>query len=578
MEAYAVPVDAAVSGATEQTGAQPTIVPKNSFARKLDEARTGVSSGRSPSAPVQGSRVAEKSTHGTGRSRNFSPSGRNETTGPATKKSRISGKSRVPGESSDPKAVSADGSASVALIVPRTGAPRVPEGTFPKEGTPTRGAGKDVGKAAGSAGGMHPDIRGADLVAPVERKTPLGGDSWRIFSPMVKPEPVHGGKAPPAARAEKSEEKIPGGKAVPENREPGFSQRIEGEDLLFPGVDRSVKRSAGEHPVQGVGAMASTPGEKAVVPFVRTGYRPGMPARSESGGSRRDGDHGKVDEWNSHQDTRVVQNPVGKRPIAGRHLFPLKPSVPGKEGKAGVRNGPMKRPMHAWSKGGQTAPMDSRVLSGVLKDRTGTNGMQPIPSGADSASHPGLSFPEKSAFFPMDHGQSAFSGNKVSLSPGSVMPPPVPDHGSTNAQGVLNQVLSQLHVMTRPGTGEKTLSLQLHPESLGRLKMRVSLQGHHLVADLTAVTPHAKELIAGHMHTLRQALTDQGFHVERFDVHLRNDAGGNAFANTGQTFRDPGGSGREGFTYRGLSGMDEPEAISLDAAIAVSEHGVNLFA
>jgi len=78
-------------------------------------------------------------------------------------------------------------------------------------------------------------------------------------------------------------------------------------------------------------------------------------------------------------------------------------------------------------------------------------------------------------------------------------------------------------VRTSASQGGVEVRLRLHPESLGDVHVRLRWERGALTADLEAATPAAREALEGGLGTLRNALTDQGIHVERLHVTMRLD-------------------------------------------------------
>ena len=65
-----------------------------------------------------------------------------------------------------------------------------------------------------------------------------------------------------------------------------------------------------------------------------------------------------------------------------------------------------------------------------------------------------------------------------------------------------------------------SVTIRLSPESLGNLKIEMSLQHGSVTVDLRAATPEAHELLSQSIGTLRSSLEARGLSVERLNVHL----------------------------------------------------------
>ena len=73
--------------------------------------------------------------------------------------------------------------------------------------------------------------------------------------------------------------------------------------------------------------------------------------------------------------------------------------------------------------------------------------------------------------------------------------------------------------------GGMEVSLRLHPESLGEVRVQVRWEGGALSARLEAATPAARDALESGAHTLRATLQDQGIPVERIYVGIQMDLG-----------------------------------------------------
>lgn len=113
------------------------------------------------------------------------------------------------------------------------------------------------------------------------------------------------------------------------------------------------------------------------------------------------------------------------------------------------------------------------------------------------------------------------------LSDGAVRP-------EISAGRLLEQIESRLQRMVLKG--RETVLLQLEPESLGRLKMEVSLGDHGVTAKMTTESLAVRELIFNHVHTLKEALLDQGFRVENIQVDYREETADPGFRDGNQTY------------------------------------------
>jgi len=178
-------------------------------------------------------------------------------------------------------------------------------------------------------------------------------------------------------------------------------------------------------------------------------------------------------------------------------------------------------------------------------------------------------------FFPTD-GRLTVEGPEKGSAPAA------PTFGEEPGQGLLEQVQSQLHRMAI--RGREKITLQLHPESLGKLKMHVSMQNQHLVVEMTTDSAMTREILSRHVHTLKEALMDHGVRLERFDVHFQDNPTDNGSRHAGQAFQEQARQQQQGRAYyRTFPSEDVPvvpglaEVAPVAAAMAASGPGINLF-
>lgn len=68
--------------------------------------------------------------------------------------------------------------------------------------------------------------------------------------------------------------------------------------------------------------------------------------------------------------------------------------------------------------------------------------------------------------------------------------------------------------------GTRSWTVQVEPNSLGAVRLEISLREHGVTADITTSHPIIRELLDHHQGQLRQALADHGFSVDRFSVNV----------------------------------------------------------
>ncbi len=129
---------------------------------------------------------------------------------------------------------------------------------------------------------------------------------------------------------------------------------------------------------------------------------------------------------------------------------------------------------------------------------------------------------------------TARSGSALALE-GSA-PVALPTAEDVTVQDLAEQMRAQLRVMA--SRGRERVTLQLHPASLGRLKLQVSLDSRSVAAELMTESTAVRDLVHAQLTTLKESLTEQGFQLERFEVHLQDPTAGHGSRDGSSPFRN----------------------------------------
>jgi flagellar hook-length control protein FliK len=107
------------------------------------------------------------------------------------------------------------------------------------------------------------------------------------------------------------------------------------------------------------------------------------------------------------------------------------------------------------------------------------------------------------------------------------------------AKSVIDQIVAKASVNRE---GELTeLSLQLHPETLGRVNLRLSMAGGVLSAKVMVDNPAVKAALEANLADLRQSLADQGIALQGMSVAL----GGQGQQHEYRDYREAAGQAAE---------------------------------
>jgi flagellar hook-length control protein FliK len=116
--------------------------------------------------------------------------------------------------------------------------------------------------------------------------------------------------------------------------------------------------------------------------------------------------------------------------------------------------------------------------------------------------------------------------------------------GSTVPEGaVVDQMITHFSMNKRLETG--TVNLKLYPQELGELRMEIKVEQDNIKAHIIAQNPQAQEMIDSHLPRLREALAQQGLHLQQVEVTLaaQDNTGGERFKES-DAWRQPSPSQR----------------------------------
>ena len=82
--------------------------------------------------------------------------------------------------------------------------------------------------------------------------------------------------------------------------------------------------------------------------------------------------------------------------------------------------------------------------------------------------------------------------------------------------------------------GRQEARIALHPDALGHLKIRISMEQQHVTVRVMAETSAAKELIEHNLHQLKADFQQQGLEISKFDVTLSQDSNSGNSSGAGQ--------------------------------------------
>mgnify|MGYP005837662377 CR=1 FL=1 len=121
---------------------------------------------------------------------------------------------------------------------------------------------------------------------------------------------------------------------------------------------------------------------------------------------------------------------------------------------------------------------------------------------------------------------------------------------------LLQQVIQRVQVDLKPGQTEMRMNLK--PENLGQLQMKLVLEDGKVTAQFLTSNQNVKEALENSLSQLRQSLQEQGIRVEKLSVLI---GGGNLQFNQGRKEETFTGNQKQIKNWRKVSGDDYEERI-----------------
>lgn len=88
-------------------------------------------------------------------------------------------------------------------------------------------------------------------------------------------------------------------------------------------------------------------------------------------------------------------------------------------------------------------------------------------------------------------------------------------------QSVTNQVMTKVKIMA--GEGRQEMEMELKPETLGKLSMRIIHEKGEILAKITAESERVKQILESNMQMLKDSLEENGFSVQSLSVSVGNE-------------------------------------------------------
>ena len=130
---------------------------------------------------------------------------------------------------------------------------------------------------------------------------------------------------------------------------------------------------------------------------------------------------------------------------------------------------------------------------------------------------------------------------------------------------VVDQMIAHFATNRRLDTGEVTL--RLHPQELGEVRMAIKVEQDNVKAHIIAQNPQAQEMIDRHLPRLREALEQQGLNLHQVEVTVaaHDNAGGERFQDN-NAWRQPTASSHR--SEQPLFSLESDEITAADTVAA----------
>jgi flagellar hook-length control protein FliK len=189
---------------------------------------------------------------------------------------------------------------------------------------------------------------------------------------------------------------------------------------------------------------------------------------------------------------------------------------------------------------------------------------------------------------PVPAGAQAYLQSPLSVDTRLPEPAPVAERSGVrfDPQNILEQVGGKIVSWIRNGqgprhSGDQVIKIQLHPESLGRLEVKITMTDNQISTSIVTESALVRDMIQSHQHWLSSALTEQGFKMSDFSVTVGRQ--GMDWSGNGSAFPwTPSEGGRNGSrdekTSRRPAWTEFREMDGRGVGLSLMNGGVNIFA
>lgn len=131
----------------------------------------------------------------------------------------------------------------------------------------------------------------------------------------------------------------------------------------------------------------------------------------------------------------------------------------------------------------------------------------------------------QSELLPMGNGMERVFVNQGNIKTDMQVPQSYPANSEMDSQDIMEQIVKKVELLNKANNSEMTI--QLKPEFLGKMMIKLIMDDGVLTARFTTESQQVKNLLEANLNSLKQNLEANGIKVERTEVNVQLDNGGN---------------------------------------------------
>jgi Flagellar hook-length control protein len=181
-----------------------------------------------------------------------------------------------------------------------------------------------------------------------------------------------------------------------------------------------------------------------------------------------------------------------------------------------IRSRLPKGPISVAPESGKNAQMDNEAQAGQQKSANIAGLVQSAADDLQDIQKPFAVGSQETSSLLVSGQQQSTGPQPASSTPISSIPLQLPSGITVPDNTVVDQMLAHFSGSKRFEGG--TVTIRLYPEELGEVRMKIKVDQDNIKAHITAQTQQAQEMINRHLFRLREALEQQGLHLQQVEV------------------------------------------------------------